>query len=253
VYIDVGAEGGFFRLPNANVPNGAWDAARAAIGEGDTTTPGDRWTLAPGFAADNQDMIAIYWDRSASELSRKLYDDSANTWSETSIATSITYPAPTVGYPHHALTVDLTNSLIILISWTNVDTLNADLLCWTVTEGAITAKTDVVTNSTDDQAYAAISIAPDGVWRAYYCGKTDGSETYTTSLRVYTKVSKDAGSTWGPETALSDLSERRMLFTTPRPYLYSETYAGVRIATKNEFYFGLNVPTPSARHQMYGG
>ena len=26
--IDAGAEGGFFRLPNANVPNGAWDAAR---------------------------------------------------------------------------------------------------------------------------------------------------------------------------------------------------------------------------------
>ena len=31
--IDAGAEGGFFRLPNANVPNGAWDAARTTVFE----------------------------------------------------------------------------------------------------------------------------------------------------------------------------------------------------------------------------
>jgi len=31
--IDAGAEGGFFRLLNANVPNGAWDAARATVFE----------------------------------------------------------------------------------------------------------------------------------------------------------------------------------------------------------------------------
>lgn len=86
--IDAGAEGGFYRLPNANVPNGAWDAART-VDEAIATL--DQMILQPDFdAADTQDIMAIFWDASANEVSRKLYDDSANSWSETSIAGSMT-------------------------------------------------------------------------------------------------------------------------------------------------------------------
>src|SRR3972149_1845211 len=35
--INAGTEGGFFRLPNANVPNGAWDAARTTVFEAVTS------------------------------------------------------------------------------------------------------------------------------------------------------------------------------------------------------------------------
>ena len=41
---------------------------------------------------DNQDIVMIYWDRSANELSIKKYDDSEGalgSWSETSIAASM--------------------------------------------------------------------------------------------------------------------------------------------------------------------
>jgi hypothetical protein len=128
--IDAGAEGGFYRLANANVPNGAWDAART-VDEAIATT--DMMILAPDYdAADNQDIMAIFWDASANEISRKLYDDSANTWSETSIATSMTEQAATTSFPHFAIAPDISNTRHILVAWSGVDILNADLRCWTV-------------------------------------------------------------------------------------------------------------------------
>lgn len=218
--IDAGAEGGFFRLPNANVPNGAWDAART-INEASATL--DQMILLPGFAADNQDMIAIFWDASANEVSKQIYDDSANSWSEVSISGSMVEVTTANSFPHFAAAVDLTNSNIILIAWNGVDTSNADLLCWTITEGANTAKTDVVTNSTDDQGLCAITIdLQTGYWYALYGGKSDGSETWGTSVNIYYKVSTDSGATWGPETLLTNQSAFLMgLFSCPRCYLGS--------------------------------
>lgn len=205
VYIDVGAEGGFYRLPNANVPNGAWDAARATIGEGDTTAPGDHWVLMPGWAADNQDMMAFYWDESASEISRKLYDDSANSWAETSIAASMTILTPGSGFAQLAGAVDISNSRNLLVAWSAADTLNADLRCWHITESAITEVTNVVQNSTDDQGFCAISIDTiRGGWCVFYGGASAGGETFNTAMNVYAKCSMDSGSTWGPETKLTE-------------------------------------------------
>lgn len=213
--IDAGAEGGFYRLLNANVPAGAWDAART-VDEAIATT--DQMILVPGFAADNQDIMAIFWDASADEISRKIYDDSANTWSETSISTGMVDQVATTNFPHFAAAVDLANSQIILIAWNGVDLLNADLRCWTITEGAITAKTDVVLNSADDQGLAALALdTVTGNWWAFYCGKSDGSETYSTSIQVYCKVSTDSGATWGPEIQVTEIiRSRRGLWTIPR-------------------------------------
>lgn len=199
--IDAGAEGGFFRLPNANVPNGAWDAARTNT-EALATT--DQAILMPGFGADNQDILCIFWDASANQISRYIYDDSANSWAESIFTGTFTDVVPNTAFPHYAATPDLTNSQIIVIAWNAIDTANADLTCWTVTESAITAKTDVVTNSTDDQALAALALDIDtGDWHAFYAGKSDGSETWTTSVNLYRKVSKDQGTTWGSEELLT--------------------------------------------------
>lgn len=214
--IDAGAEGGFFRLPNANVPSGAWDAART-INEALATQ--DQMILLPGFAADNQDLIGIFWDASANEVSRQIYDDSANSWAETSIATSMTDLVATTAFPNFAASVDLTNSRIVLVAWTVADTLNADLLCWTVTESAITATADVVTNSTDDQGLCAIAIDSDNAdrWWVFYGGKTDGSETFQSNIGIYMKGTADAGSTWSPEVMASvETNNVRQLYTTPR-------------------------------------
>lgn len=213
--IDAGVEGGFFRLPNANVPNGAWDAART-IDEALATT--DQFILLPGWAADNQDMIMIFWDASADEISRKIYDNSANTWAEASIATTMVDVTPATNYPHFAAAVDITNSQHILIAWSAVDLANADLRCWKISETFITEVTNVVLNSTDNQGFAAIGIETNlNWWYAFYAGKSDGSETFNGAMNVYYKVSKDSGVTWGAETKITlTTHDMNNLATIPR-------------------------------------
>ena len=214
--IDAGAEGGFFRLQNANVPNGAWDAART-VDEAIATT--DQMILLPDYdASDTQDIMAIFWDASAEEISRKLYDDSANSWAETSIAASMTDDVATNGYPHFAVAMDIANTRHILVAWSVVDTANADLRCWTVDASSITEVTNVVQNSTDDQGLCAITLDTiTGYWWVFYCGKSDGSETWNSLTNIYCKCSTDSGTTWGAETRLSASTfPHRWLAAIPR-------------------------------------
>lgn len=200
--IDSGAEGGFFRLPNANVPNGAWDAARTVD---EAIAASDQMILLPDYdAADTQDCMAIFWDGSAEEISRKLYDDSANSWAETSIATSMTDLSALTAFPNFAVAMDIANTRHILVAWSDTDIANSDLRCWTVDASTITEVTNVVQNSTDDQGLCAIALdTVTGYWYVFYGGKSDGSETWRTTTRIYYKVSTDGGTTWGPEILLS--------------------------------------------------
>jgi len=214
--IDAGAEGGFFRLPNANVPNGAWDAARTI---NETLATQDMMILVPGFAADNQDIIGIFWDISANEISRQIYDDSANTWAETSIATSMTEQVAATSWPHYAATVDLTNNRILLAAWSAIDTANADLRFWTITESAITeSSANVVLNSTDDQALCGVGLdTGTGYWWVFYAGASGGGENWLTLVNIYCKCSTDGGATWSPETLLTSVSrDITWLCTIPR-------------------------------------
>lgn len=165
----------------------------------------DQLILLPGWAADNQDAMAFFWDASADEISRKLYDDSANSWAEASIATSMVDQAAATAYPHFAAAVDITNSRNLLVAWSAVDSANADLRCWYITESAIIEVTNVVLNSGDDQGLCAIGIDINTqYWYVYYSGKSDGSETIGTAVNIYYKVSQDSGTTWGAETKISN-------------------------------------------------
>lgn len=210
-------EGGFFKLLNANVPAGAWEAALTTVYE---ASADDQVILMPGFGADNQDVIGIYMDASANELSSKFYDDSGNSWSTIAerVFQAHTNIATVTSNAHYAAAPDLANSQIIVVGWTAIDTVNADLLAWAVDESADTALTDVVTNSTDDQGFAAIAIdTMTGDFHVGYGGKSDGSETYSTGLNFYSKTSTDDGSTWGAETQFSIFgsADTRALFASP--------------------------------------
>ena len=164
----------------------------------------DMCILLPGWAADNQDLMMFYWDASADEISRKLFDNSANSWAESSIAGTMADTGSASSYPHFAAAVDITNSRNLLVAWSAVDSANADLRCWYITEGAITEVTNVVLNSTDDQGLCAIGIdTVTNYWYVFYGGKSDGSETWNSAVNIYYKVSQDAGTTWGAETQLS--------------------------------------------------
>lgn len=202
--IDAGAEGGFYRLPNANVPNGAWDAART-INEANATS--DQIILLPDFdAADNQDILGIFIDASANQIDRIAYDDSGNSWSLTNIA-SVTEGIATTAFPHFNIAIDIANTRFFLIFWNAIDTANADLQAYIIDASTITALTDVVTNSTDDQGLCALAYDSDtGKLTAYYGGITTGGETFPSAMNIYKKVSTDAGSTWGAETKCTQLT-----------------------------------------------
>ena len=92
----------------------------------------DMAVLAPGWAADNQDVMCFYWDVSADELSVKYYDDSGDSWSEQSLATSMVEKVGSVP----SVAVDTANSQNLVAAWSGVDTANADLRIWKVTEAA---------------------------------------------------------------------------------------------------------------------
>lgn len=206
--IDGGTEKGFYR----STDGGGSFASRTESMEG-----ADYFLLAPGFAADTQDIICIFWDRSASEISRKLYDDSGNSWAETSIATSMTAIASTTCTPHFSITVDDPNNKILLVAWTNRDTANADLRFWSIDETTITEGTNVVENGTDDQTMCALAYeSVSGDLYAFYGGKSDGSETVGTAINIYYKISTDDGTTWGSETKITQTARNfDILFTSP--------------------------------------
>lgn len=249
--IDSGSEGGFFRLPNANVPNGAWDAARTVD---EAIASGDQMILLPNLtAADTQDIMAIFCDNSVAEISRKLYDDSANSWSETLISTGMAVILPSNILPQLATAVDIANNRIILVAWSNADIVNSDLRCWIITDSSITEVTNVILNSGDDQALTAISIdINSGNWHVYYAGKSDGSETYPTSMQIYTKISKDDGSTWGAETLVNNtgLIAQRWLVTCPRLYYSKPVFAYVRDGAIDEIMFNIPLGQPRAYFQL---
>jgi hypothetical protein len=197
--IDGGIETGFYRSTDA----GASFGARTDVNEATS----DYYYLAPGYAADTQDILCIFWDRSANEISRKIYDDSANTWAETSIAASMTALTSATASPQFSIAVDDANNKILLAAWSATDTANADLRFWTIDESTITEGTNVVLNSTDDQGMCAIGLATDTTTiYVYYGGKSDGSETFPTAINIYYKTSTDGGTSWGSETKLTTLT-----------------------------------------------
>src|SRR3990167_1931816 len=189
----------------------------------------DQLILAPGFAADNQDILCIYWDADADEISRKVYDDSGDSWVETSIATGMVELPAGSGFPNFAIAVDLSGTRLILAAWSAVDLLNADLRCWFVSESAITeTTTPVVSNSTDDQGLCAVSLdTTNGDIYVFYGGNTNGSSTFTTSLPINYKKTDDDGATWGSETNMTAVPHAMpWMVTNPRMvYLSAELVA----------------------------
>lgn len=191
---DGGTEKGFYR----STDNGGTFGART-----DWTEGADYWVMLPGNYADTNDIDIIFWDRTADEISLKTYDDSADSTSETSISTGMTDQTATTSNPQFSAIVRHSDGHIILVAWNSRDVATADMKCWDINgSGSITGMTDVITNADDCHTCAlVIDQTTDDLYVAYL-GKSDGSETYGTSLSVCRKSSTDGGSTWSAETVL---------------------------------------------------
>ena len=206
---------------DAGAEDGAWESADvgatwgSAIADPSEASTQDQYCLLPGWNADTQDAQLIFWDASADELSVKRYDNSANTWAETSISTSMVDYTSVNGI---AAATDLANSRNVVVAWSRTDFDTADLRCWVIDDTTITEKTNVVENSSDDQGFCSLAVdANTGWWHVFYGGKSDGSETFATAINIYHKISKDSGATWGDEMKISHHAMTlALIVSTPR-------------------------------------
>ena len=250
--IDAGTEDGAWESTDVGA---TWGSAIADPSEGATD---DQYLLLPGWNADTQDVMLIFWDASNDELSVKRYDDSGDSWAETSIATGMVDRTAANDFPHFAACVDLANSRNIIVAWSDIDVANADLRCWIINDTTITeTSTNVVLNSTDDQGFAAISIdTVTGLWTVIYAGKSDGSETFKTAINLYYKTSSDAGATWSAEIPANSLvrgaTTISWVVTVPRNYHYSvlPPVAYMRDLANNDVVVAVTLPMqPRAQYQ----
>lgn len=104
--------------------------------------------LYPANTGFDDDACAIFGDRSAQTLSVKMWDDSAGTWTETSITGSIVQGSASMQYDG---AIRHSDSHLLLASHVQIDTTTDDILTWDLTVDSIasptvTAKTNVVTN-----------------------------------------------------------------------------------------------------------
>lgn len=152
----------------------------------------------PGNYTDNQDADLIFWDISANEISIKVYDDSANSWAETSISGSMNDVSPSTCQPQFAGAIRASDGHLILAAWNDRNVSTQDLKTWDINgSGSITAKTDVLTNVQNAQCVGIqIDQSNDYIY-CYYFGKSDNSESFTgNGFGMYRKESHDGGATW---------------------------------------------------------
>jgi hypothetical protein len=159
----------------------------------------------PANTGDDADCALIFWDTDADALSVKMYDDSADTWTETAIASSMVENADVYQL---SASVRHSDGHAIVAAWSALDSATADLLIWDLTLDSIasptvTALTNVLTDSAESGCVAVqVDQNTDDIYVAYLRGGTWGS-----ALDAYYKVSTDGGTTWGSETILSETTD----------------------------------------------
>jgi hypothetical protein len=195
--IDAGAELYLAR----STDNGATWSARTDVVE---ATLDQAWCY-PGNEADPNDAWFVYYDASATAITLKVHDDSANTNTEsatiqtqTAGVTDLTGQYPNAGAIRHS------DGHLILASWSLRDNASGVFNVYDINgTGSVTTLTSLAA-SIDDCYYPSVFIdqRTDDIYIAYV-GLTTGAETLDTTAGVYYAVSKDRGATWTQDIAYS--------------------------------------------------
>ena len=192
---DGGTETGTYE--SDDYPVTAFSALATDINEATT----DYYWLASGNETGTDEFYAIFFDRSAGELTLK-YGNGSAAYTEVALGTLTNIASSTVA-PQVAICIG-TNSHTYVAWWTNQDNAAADLNFIDITAGATVASLVKILDSADDQGGVALGTDTDNTdLYVFYLGKTDGSDTAFTSVSVNYRVSTDDGATWGNETLLS--------------------------------------------------
>lgn len=184
--------------------SGANWTTRAAIWE---NVGSDSGRYYPANTADGADAALLYYDDSATELSVKMYDDSADTVTETSVRTSFDPGSAIAGrnHAHWDAAVRHSDGVICYAGWNAADAVTADLVTGTVLPNSIAAPT--ITNTTnvltDTAESGGCAVAIDqNIPTVYVCYLLGGILDATVEVKF--KKSDDGMSTWE---AQSDYSE----------------------------------------------
>jgi hypothetical protein len=169
----------------------------------ETATEEDFALLFPANTGDGADACAIFWDRSADEISIKMWDDSAGTWTETLIAGTMVDKSPSRGYDASTRHSD---GHILLAALNDVDGLAPEIKTWDITPNSIasptiTAKTDVTTNQAAGLVAIVINQQNDAVYVGYLKGQVQGD------VPGVFHVSTDGMTTWGTEQAYTETND----------------------------------------------
>lgn len=169
----------------------------------ETTTQEDWVLLFPAATADDDDACALFWDRSANEISLKVYDDSGDAWTEKSISGSM---VDSLFHINMDASVRHSDSKILGAAHSDEDSAGDDLITFELTVDdpdaancTVTAKTNVFTNQ-DESAQVAVWInqQTDEVRIAYLKGGT-----WEATVDVVYHISPDGMGMWDAELAYS--------------------------------------------------
>lgn len=197
--------------PNSGL-SAAWKSTNGGVSFTSIANPfesnaGDLVLGACPNTGDDNDAAILFWDISADAVSVKMYDDSANTWTETAISSSMIDTAGGAERDwkeHWSASTRLSDGHTLLAAWNQVDNAGADLQTWDLTLASIaaptvTAKTNVVSNLAES---GGVSLFIDQVTDDVYAAYCKGGTWQATTDVVYRKSTDDMG-TWGAEVAIS--------------------------------------------------
>lgn len=167
-----------------------------SCGNAFTESGGDRMQVWADFAGAEEDLVAIFWDESALAYSLKRWDKSANTITETAIATHTSGQVD----GQWSTTLNRSTGHIHLAFYEIVGAGSNTLHCYDLYGASVTARTNIMA-ATTYLSLVALARLSTGVLRAYF--GQDASAASLSSLEIYYKDSSDEGVTWGTKTLYS--------------------------------------------------
>lgn len=167
-------------------------------------TDQDHILIFPSNTGDDNDAATILWDRSANQIKLRMYDDSADTWTNTFIVNAIDFQRQKM----MDASVRHSDRHIILAAHSNHDDSTDDLLTFDLTVDSIasptiTAKTNIFTNQAESGEVAVlINQQNDDIYISYLKGVT-----WNVSVNVVFHKSDNGMSTWGAQQPYSEVTD----------------------------------------------
>lgn len=170
----------------------------------ETATEEDYVLLFPANTGDDDDAVALFWDRSANEVTVKMFDNSVPSWTEFT-TTVIAVTATDATHLHMDGAIRHSDSHLLMgvhddFDNANDDFLTRDITVDNITTPTITSKTNIFTGQAES-GYCAVFINQqnDDVSVVYQKGGTLNATVDT----VY-QLSTDGMGSWGGDVSYSE-------------------------------------------------